>query len=182
MSRVKKYTQADFENFEVIDGRLQCPTGDYTDIQKFPADCDFGLGCGFGERCSFSKCCRFGEHCRFGERCSFGEFCSFSKFCSFGEFCRFGERCNFGKCCIVEGQYTMLDYVKFDRFGSENRATYIYLTDKGLYVRCGCFAGPIDAFASKIKDTHGDNQYAKEYLMMIEIAKLRLQKGAKSNA
>ena len=56
---MKKYTQADFNAFEVIDGIKQCPSGDYSDIQIF------------GERCSFGRCCSFGECCSFGKGCSF---------------------------------------------------------------------------------------------------------------
>ena len=63
---MKKYTQADFDNFEVDEyGRKICPAGDYTAIKSF------------GERCSFGEWCRFGEECSFGERCSFGEECSY---------------------------------------------------------------------------------------------------------
>ena len=51
---MKKYTQADFDAFEVIDGIKQCPSGDYRDIQIF------GEWCSFGERCSFGECCSFG--------------------------------------------------------------------------------------------------------------------------
>ena len=50
---MKKYTQADFDAFEVIDGIKQCPSGDYSDIRVF------GRGCSFGERCSFGKRCSF---------------------------------------------------------------------------------------------------------------------------
>lgn len=64
---MKKYTQADFDAFEVIDGIKQCPSGDYSDIRVF------------GERCSFGKGCSFGECCSFGERCSFGKGCSFEE-------------------------------------------------------------------------------------------------------
>lgn len=57
---MKKYTQADFDTFEVDKvGRKICPTGDYTAIK------------GFGERCSFGEECSFGEGCSFGERCSY---------------------------------------------------------------------------------------------------------------
>lgn len=56
---MKKYTQADFDAFEVIDGIKQCPSGDYSDIQVF------------SDRCSFGKWCSFGEDCSFGEECSF---------------------------------------------------------------------------------------------------------------
>lgn len=62
---MKKYTQADFDAFEVIDGIKQCPSGDYSDIRVF------------GENCSFGACCSFGEWCFFGEQCSFGGWCSF---------------------------------------------------------------------------------------------------------
>ena len=62
---MKKYTQADFDAFEVIDGIKQCPSGDYSDIRVFGKRCSFGRGCSFGEWCSF------GEECSFDERCSF---------------------------------------------------------------------------------------------------------------
>ena len=50
---MKKYTQADFDAFEVIDGIKQCPSGDYSDIQIFGEWCSFGEGCSFGRGCSF---------------------------------------------------------------------------------------------------------------------------------
>ena len=42
---MKKYTQQDFDNFEIVDGYRQCPTGDYTEIKSF------------GEQCRFGECC-----------------------------------------------------------------------------------------------------------------------------
>ena len=63
---MKKYTQEDFDNFEVDEyGRKICPTGDYTAIKSF------GKGCSFGERCSFGEWCSFGAGCGFGAWCSF---------------------------------------------------------------------------------------------------------------
>ena len=50
---MKKYTQADFDAFEVIDRIKQCPSGDYSDIQVFSDRCSFGEDCSFGEECSF---------------------------------------------------------------------------------------------------------------------------------
>ena len=44
---MKKYTQADFDAFEVIDGIKQCPSGDYSDIQVFSDRCSFGEECSF---------------------------------------------------------------------------------------------------------------------------------------
>ena len=38
-------------------------------------------------------------------------------------------------------------------------------------VSCGCFRGNIEAFAEKVKETHGENEYAKRYMAAIELAK-----------
>ena len=63
---MKKYTQADFDNFEVDEyGHKICPAGDYTAIKSF------GERCIFGDECSFGEGCRFGAWCRFGEGCSY---------------------------------------------------------------------------------------------------------------
>lgn len=87
---MKKYTQADFDAFEVIDGIKQCPSGDYSDIQVF------------------------------SDRCSFGEECSFGKWCSFGEDCSFGEECSFEGKGEYIGDYPFLAFVGFgSRIGSK---------------------------------------------------------------
>ena len=57
---MKKYTQADFDNFEVDEyGHKICPTGDYTAIDNFGEGCSFGEWCSFGARCSFGKWCSY---------------------------------------------------------------------------------------------------------------------------
>lgn len=53
---MKKYTQADFDIFEVDKfGRKICPAGDYTAIKDFGALCIFGERCGFGTQCSYEN-------------------------------------------------------------------------------------------------------------------------------
>ena len=50
---MKKYTQADFDNFEVDEyGHKICPAGDYTAIESFGERYRFGEVCSFGEGCS----------------------------------------------------------------------------------------------------------------------------------
>jgi len=45
---MNKYTQSDFDNFEVDEnGYKICPSGDYTQISSFGAWCSFGEGCSF---------------------------------------------------------------------------------------------------------------------------------------
>lgn len=53
---MKKYTQADFDNFEVDEcGHKICPAGDYTAIKGFGAQCSFGERCTFGEGCNYEN-------------------------------------------------------------------------------------------------------------------------------
>ena len=178
---MKKYTQADFDAFEVIDGIKQCPSGDYSDIQIFGEWCSFGACCSFGKGCSFGRCCSFGEWCSFGERCSFGRCCSFGeccyfgKGCSFGRCCSFGERCSFGKqcsfgaCCSFGercsfedkgeyiGDYPFLAFVGFgSRIGSK---VYFFNLQDGIYVRCGCWLSDIAGFRERVKEKNADAMY-----------------------
>ena len=49
---MRKYTQEEFDQFPADEcGYKQCPSGDYTLIQKFPERCSFGewCNCEFGE-------------------------------------------------------------------------------------------------------------------------------------
>ncbi|MBQ3199771.1 MAG: polymer-forming cytoskeletal protein [Firmicutes bacterium] len=58
--------------------------------------------------------------------------------------------------------------------GSRNACTTFFKCEDGkCRVRCGCFYGDLDEFAAKVKETHGDNQHAKEYMAAIELAKVR---------
>ena len=130
---MKKYTQADFDAFEVIDGIKQCPSGDYSDIQVF------------SDRCSF------------GEDCSFGEECSFGKWCSFGEDCSFGEECSFEGKGEYIGDYPFLAFVGFgSRIGSK---VYFFNLQDGIYVRCGCWLSDIAGFRERVKAENADAMY-----------------------
>ena len=67
---MKKYSAEDLKTFEVVNGFIICPTGDYTEIEQFPRCCSFGVGCSFGKWCSFGEWCSFGDECK----CEFGGF------------------------------------------------------------------------------------------------------------
>ena len=57
--------------------------------------------------------------------------------------------------------------------GSRNDYTTIYHTDKGIFVRCGCFSGTLSEFSEKVKETHGESKHAKDYLALIDFAKAK---------
>lgn len=66
------------------------------------------------------------------------------------------------------------DFCYFSKFGSENRSTTFFRTKNGkIFVTCGCFKGTLEEFVEKVKETHGDNIYAKEYLAIVEVVKIR---------
>lgn len=68
------------------------------------------------------------------------------------------------------------DYIYFKGFGSENRNTTMFKTkNRDVYVSCGCFTGSLRAFMDKVKETHGNTKYAKEYLACIEVAKIHFE-------
>ena len=145
---MKKYTQADFDNFEVDDyGHKICPAGDYTAMKSF------------------------GEGCRFGERCIFGALCSF------GERCSFGEECSFCKCCSFEnGAVKNGRYVAVDRIGSENRKAYFYIDENGnMFVRAGCWFSDMAAFKERVKKVHAGTIHERTYLAACELAELMLK-------
>ena len=47
--------------------------------------------------------------------------------------------------------------------GSRSDFFTAYITDKGLYLRAGCFFGTVIEFTSKLSETHGTNEHAQEY-------------------
>ena len=159
---MKKYTQADFDNFEVDEyGRKICPAGDYTAIKRFDAWCIFG------------KLCIFGKQCSFGERCSFGAGCSFGAVCSFGVQCIFGEGCSYENGAVKNGRY-----VAVDRIGSENRKAYFYIDENGnMFVRAGCWFSDMAAFKERVKKVHAGTIHEKTYLAACDLAELMLKGG-----
>ena len=177
---MKKYTQADFDNFEVDEyGRKICPAGDYTAIKGFGERCSFGEECSFGKGCSFGEQCIFGEWCSFIKQCRFGEQCSFDEGCRFGEQCSFGEGCNFSDVCSYEnGAVKNGRYVAVDRIGSENRKAYFYIDDNGnMFVRAGCWFSDMAAFKERVKKVHAGTIHEKTYLAACDLAELMLKGG-----
>lgn len=69
------------------------------------------------------------------------------------------------------------DYLIIGPIDSHSGTTTFFKTsdkDNAIKVACGCFTGDIDAFQKKVIKTHGNNNYAKEYKLAIEIAKIHI--------
>lgn len=69
--------------------------------------------------------------------------------------------------------YGNADYCCFQSFGSAHRTTTAYRTKLGVSVRCGYFEGTLDEFIKQVKETHGESKYAREYLAVAEVVKIK---------
>jgi hypothetical protein len=68
------------------------------------------------------------------------------------------------------------DFMSVCGLGSQNRQTLIFKTNIGIVLQCGCFYGTEKQFKKQVKETHGTNNYAKEYLEMLKLAKIRFSR------
>ena len=92
------------------------------------------------------------------------EVCGNAKVCGNAEVCGGAEVCGDA------------DYLCFKGLGSENRnTTFFKCKDGHIHVSCGCFSGDLNDFADKVKETHGENRYAKEYLACVEVVKIHFE-------
>ena len=80
--------------------------------------------------------------------------------------------------CIVENNKKLIsNFILFaNGFGSENRCTYFFPAEEGLFVRSGCFSGTLKEFKDAIKNTHKNSDIAKEYLSLIKSMELRYKR------
>ena len=59
--------------------------------------------------------------------------------------------------------------------GSRHDITTFFRTkDLEIGVKCGCFRGNIEKFAEQVKATHGESDYAKQYMLAVELAKISI--------
>ena len=71
--------------------------------------------------------------------------------------------------------------IQISPIGSRSDFLTAYITDNGIFVKTGCFFGTIESFKEALKNTHGDNVHAEEYLVAIALidthAKIYTPKG-----
>ena len=59
--------------------------------------------------------------------------------------------------------------VQISPIGSRADFLSAYITDKGVFLKTGCFFGKIDKFRESRQKTHGDNAHAKEYIAALSL-------------
>lgn len=81
--------------------------------------------------------------------------------------------CGAAQVCGDAYIHDKADILCVSGIGSFYRHTTVCMTeDKKLLVVCGCFSGTLSEFEAKVKKTHGDSKYAREYQLFIELVKL----------
>ena len=70
---------------------------------------------------------------------------------------------------------SLSDIIIVGAIGSRNGYTTIFHTDKGVFVMCGCFKGTLDEFEAKVKETHHGNKHERDYLALIQFAKVKFE-------
>ena len=102
----------------------------------------------------------------------------------YGNACVYGDAWVSGDARVYGNAWVSgdADYICFKGFGSENRNTTMFRTKNGdVYVCCGCFTGSLKKFTEKVKETHGNSKYAKEYLACVEAAKIHFEIGEEND-
>ena len=68
------------------------------------------------------------------------------------------------------------DFAVISGFGRVFRTTTFFrCKDNLVRCQCGCFYGTVDEFRSKVRETHGNSKYAKEYLMIADLMELHFK-------
>ena len=76
--------------------------------------------------------------------------------------------------------FNIKDIMSISCIGSRYGTTTIFKNKSGsLSVSCGCFYGTIDEFSNKVKETHGDSKFWREYIAMIEMANIHFEEESK---
>lgn len=102
----------------------------------------------------------------------------------YGNACVYDDAWVYGNACVYDDAHvyddaeikSKDDIIWLTGLGSENRTTTIFRTKEGgVRVACGCFRGELAAFEARVKETHGDSKYAREYLALISLAKIHFE-------
>lgn len=68
------------------------------------------------------------------------------------------------------------DYTTVHGFGRDSRTTTFFRCNDGVVrCQCGCFYGTLDEFREKVKKTHGDSKFAKEYLAIADLMEMHFK-------
>lgn len=89
--------------------------------------------------------------------------------------CGNAKVCGDAEVCGNARVYGDADYITIKGLGSKYRNTTIFRTKENIAVKCGCFYGTLAEFVDKVKETHGNSKFTKEYLALIDLVKIHFE-------
>ena len=127
-------------------------------------DCSNCVNCSNCTKCSYCTECSYCRYCTDCTNCSECSYCTDCTNCNNCSNCSYCPYCSY----CTDFKRNPLRYVT-GNIGSRNESTEFYWLDGRCVVNCGCQHGiTLDDFYQKVLQTHGDNQYAKQYIKEIE--------------
>ena len=137
--------------------------------------------------CGNAKVCGDAEVCGNAKVCGNARVCGDAKVCGnawvfgnaevYGNAKVYGNAWVFGNAevCGNARVYGDADYITIKGLGSKYRNTTIFRTKENIAVKCGCFYGTLAEFVDKVKETHGNSKFTKEYLALIDLVKIHFE-------
>ena len=137
---------------------------------SYCSDCS---DCSYCRDCSYCSDCSYCRDCSDCSDCSYCRYCSYCSYCSYCRDCSYCSDCSYCRDCRGCSNFkTNPQRITSPILGSRNSQTTYYWNDENEKIVCGCFKGTLEEFETKVKITHGDNDFAKGYLKWIELVKI----------
>jgi hypothetical protein len=131
--------------------------------------CSNCIGC---HGCSNCRDCRDCRDCHGCSNCIDCHGCSNCRDCRDCRDCHGCSNCiDCIDCRYCLGFKTNPERITSPKLGSRNSQTTFYWNDQHEQIVCGCFKGTLLEFEEKIKETHGDNEFAQGYFKWIDAVK-----------
>ena len=137
--------------------------------------------CGNAKVCGDAKVCGnawvFGNAEVYGNAKVYGNAWVFGNAEVYGNAKVYGNAWVYGNAevCGNARVYGDADYITIKGLGSKYRNTTIFRTKENIAVKCGCFYGTLAEFVDKVKETHGNSKFTKEYLALIDLVKIHFE-------
>ena len=118
------------------------------------------------------NCWVYGNARVYGNACVYGNAQVYDNACVYGNAWVYDNAKVCGDAMICSDT----DYITIKGLGSVCRNTTIFRTKgKNINVKCGCFYGTLAEFVDKVKETHGNSKFAKEYLALVDLVKIHFE-------
>ena len=123
----------------------------------------------------------YGNACVYGDAQVYGDAWVYDNARVCGNACVYGDAWVYDDACVCDSAQVCgnacvcgaADYMYIKGIGSQFCGSTAYRAkDDGIGIVCGCFSGNLDEFEQKVRQTHGENKFAQEYQLFIEIIKL----------